>query len=86
MKKVYSYIDCQDGHIIASSKTRATLEEMMCDDFMEVFRWEMQEAADAHWIDVQNPTKDCRQYARDTWNTIMRWYKESYDIQKSRMV
>ena len=37
MKKVYSYIDKHNGKIIASSKTRKALEEMMCDDFMDEF-------------------------------------------------
>ena len=86
MKKVYSYIDKHNGEIIASSKTRVALEEMMCDDFMETFWWEMNEAAEAHWIDPLNPTEDCRQFARDTWDMIMRWYKEVYDIQRSKMI
>ena len=56
MKKVYSYIDKHNGEIIASSKTRVALEEMICDDFMEAFWWEMNEAVEAHWIDPLNPT------------------------------
>ena len=86
MKKVYSYIDKHNGEIIASSKTRRALEEMMCDDFMDVFWYEMNEAVESHWIDPLNPTNDCRQYARDTWNTMMHWYKEVYDIQRSNLV
>ena len=86
MKKVYSYIDKHNGEIIASSKTRVALEEMICDDFMEAFWWEMNEAVEAHWIDPLNPTEDCKQFARDTWDMIMRWYKEVYDIQRSKMI
>lgn len=86
MKKVYSYIDKHNGEIIASSKTRRPLEEMMCDDFMDVFWYEMNEAVESHWIDPLNPTNDCRQYARDTWDMIMRWFKEVYDIQRSNLI
>lgn len=59
---------------------------MMCDDFMDTFWWEMNEAVEAHWIDPLNPTDDCRQFAQDTWDMIMRWYKEVYDIQRSKMI
>lgn len=86
MKKVYSYIDKHNGEILASSKTRRVLEEMMCDDFMYAFWWEMNLAVESHWINPSNPTEDCRQYARDTWDMIMRWYKEVYDIQRSNLV
>lgn len=86
MKKVYSYIDKHNGEIIASSKTRRALEEMMCDDFMDEFWWEMNLAVESHWINPSSPTEDCRQYARDTWDMIMRWYKEVYDIQRSNLV
>ena len=86
MKKVYSYIDKHNGEIIASSKTRVALEEMMCDDFMEAYQSEMQQAADANWINPLDPTNDCRQYARDTWNMIMRWYKSVYNIQRSNLI
>lgn len=86
MKKIYSYIDKHYGKVIASSKTRGALEEMMCDDFMEAYQLEMQEAADTHWINPMNPTEDCRQYAQDIWDGIMRWYKEVYDIQRSNLI
>ena len=86
MTKIYSYIDKHNGEIIASSKTRAALEEMMCDDFMEAFWEEMDAATESHWINPLEPTEDCRQYARDTWDMVMRWYKEVYDIQRSNLV
>ncbi len=86
MKKIYSYIDKHNGEIIASSKTRVALEEMMCDDFMEAYCQEMQDAADAAWINPLNPTKDCRQFARNTWNMVISWYKEVYDIQRSNLI
>ena len=86
MKKVYSYINKHDGEIIASSKTRVALEEMMCDDFIDTYHQEMQDAADSNWIDPLNPTENCKVFARDTWNMIMRWYKEVYDIQRSELI
>ena len=86
MSKVYCYIDKHSGEVIASSKTRRALEEMMCDDFMDAFWLEMNDAVESHWIDPLNPTHACRQYARDTWDMIMRWYKEVYDIQRSNLI
>ena len=86
MKKIYSYIDKHNGEIIASSKTRIVLEEMMCDDFMETYRNEMQDAVDSAWIAPLNPSEDCKQYAKDTWDMIMHWYKEVYDIQRSNLI
>ena len=86
MKKIYSYIDKYSGEIIASSKTRRALEEMMCDDFMDAYQHEMQDAADSHWIDVENPSEDCRQYACDTWNSLIKWYNAVYTIQRSNLI
>ena len=86
MKEIYSYIDKHFGEIIASSNTLSTLEEMMCDDFMEAYCHEMQVAADAGWINPLNPTEDCRQFAKDAWDIVMRWYKETYDIQRSNLI
>ena len=86
MKKIYSYIDKHQGIVIASSKTRRALEEIMCDDFMDAYRQEMQDAVDSHWINVKNPSEDCRQYARDTWDSLIRWYDSVYTIQRSNLI
>ena len=48
MKKVYSLVDKHFGEVIASSKTRVALEEIMCDDFMEAYWQEMQDAANSN--------------------------------------
>ena len=82
MKKIYCLVDVENGEVVAAAKTRRPLEEQLLDIFMEDFRSEMQEAADAHWIDVINPTLDCHIYARQTWNRVLRWNKEMYNIQK----
>ena len=86
MKKIYSLIDQHTGTIIVSSYTQDILEEIMCDDFMECYQYEMQSAADNHFIDPINPTEDCRVFAQDTWNSILRWYKEVYDIQENILI
>ena len=86
MKKVYCLVDKHFGNVIAGAKTRKILEEILMDMFMENFQAEMQEAADAHWINVENPTKECRQYARDTWNMVLKWYNSVYDIQKVDLI
>ena len=86
MKKVYSLVDKHFGEVIASSKTRVALEEMMCDAFMESYWQEMQDAADQHWINVKDPSNDCRQFAQDVWNSLMTWYKSVYDIQRSELI
>ena len=86
MKKVYSLVDKHFGEVIASSKTRVALEEIMCDDFMEAYWQEMQDAANSNQINPLSPTEDCRQFARDTWDMILRWYKEVYDIQRSNLI
>ena len=86
MKKVYCYIDKHSGEVIACSKTRRPLEEMMLDDFMEAYRSEMQDAVNSSWINPLNPTKDCKQFAQDTWNNVMFWYKSVYDIQRSNLI
>lgn len=86
MNKVYCLINTNGGFNIAASKTRRALEEKMCDMFMEDYQKEMQEAADTHWINVENPTDDCRQYARDTWNMLINYYKNYYDIERVEMI
>ena len=82
MKKIYCLINTEDSEVIAVAKTRRPLEEQLLDIFMEDFRCEMQTAADAKWIDVLEPTSDCRIFAQDTWNMVLRWNKTMYKIQK----
>ena len=86
MKKIYSLVDKHSGTILYSAKTRKILEEIMCDDFLEDYQYEMQMATDAHFINPINPTEDCRQYARQTWNLVLNWHKEVYDIQRSNII
>lgn len=82
MKKMYCLVDRDFGEVIMASTTRRPLEEELCDMFMDTFQAEMQEAADNHWINVEEPSRDCRVFANDCWNHIMSWFKEIYDIQK----
>ena len=82
MKKVYCLVDKHFGKVIAASKKREALEEECCDIFFENFWQDMTEAADSHWINVENPSEDCREFARDCWDRIMIWNKEVYEIQK----
>ena len=75
MNKVYCLINTNGGFNIAASKTRRTLEEKMCDMFMEDYQREMQEAADTHWINVENPT-----------DMLINYYKNYYDIERVEMI
>ena len=86
MRKVYCLIDIESGFNIAASKTRRALEEFMCDMFMEDYQQEMQNAADAHWINVENPTAECRIYAKETWDFLMRNYNRNYKIERVNLI
>ena len=86
MKKVYNLINKHDGYVLYSSKTKSILQEILLDMFMESFQYDMQEAADSHWINPIEPSEDCRQYARDTWDSLMKWYNLCYDIQKVQLI
>ena len=86
MNKIYCLINKENGYNVAASKTRRALEELMCDMFMEDFRAEMQEAANAHWINMENPSGECKQYARETWDMILRFYDRTYEIERVKIV
>ena len=86
MRKIYCLINTESGYNIAASKTRRALEELMCDMFMEDYQEEMQNAADSHWINVENPSEDCRLYAKETWDFLMRNYKRTYKIERVELI
>lgn len=86
MNKVYCLVNKDTGYNIVASKTRRALEELMCDMFMNHFQEAMQEAADAHWINVENPSTDCHQFAQDTWDMVMRYYKKYIEIERVEMI
>ena len=86
MNKIYCLINKENGYNIAASKTRRALEELMCDMFMEDFRRDMQEAVDCHWINMDTPSENCRQYARDTWDMVIRFYDRTYKIEKVKII
>lgn len=86
MKEIYSLVDKHFGEVIISAETRDILEEILCDEFMEAYRQEMQEAVDLAWIVPLNPTEDCHFYAQDIWNSLLTWNKSVYDIQRSNLI
>ena len=82
MKKIYCLVNKHSGNIIMASKTRSPLEEEWCDMFMNDYWCEMRDAADSHWINVEDPSEDCHEYARECWDRLMSWHKEVFEIQK----
>lgn len=86
MNKVYCLINTDASFNIAASKTRCALEELMCDMFMQDFQNEMQDAVDAHWINIKNPTKEECQYAKDIWDMLLNRYERNYQIERVKIV
>lgn len=86
MKKIYVLIEKENAEVISASKTRRALEELMCDMFMADYQQEMQDAADSHWINVENPSDECRLYAKETWDFMMRNYKRDYEIERVNLI
>ena len=86
MKKVYVLYDRDGECILAASKTKRALHEFECDMFMNEYRMDMQQAVDEHWINMENPSEEDRAFARDTWNSIMTYFKQYIFIQKVELI
>ena len=86
MKKVYSLVDTDSGCIIASSKTRRALEELMCDMFMLDFQDECQDAVNSHWINMDTPNRDTIQFIQDTWQCLSNYYNNYIKIERSELI
>ena len=59
---------------------------MMVDDFIEAYNSEMQNAADEHYIDVEDPGKDSIIFAQETWNSIMSWFLDVFTLQEVEII
>lgn len=86
MKKFYCLIDSHGGDILCASKSKRFLEELQMDIFMDWFQSEMQQAVDEHWINMNNITKEDREYASQIWDSIMRYSKSVFKIQKVEII
>ena len=54
--------------------------------FMETFRDECQEAVDEHWINLEDPTEEDRLFIRQSWNSILSYYKKYFHIERVNLI
>lgn len=86
MKKVYCLIYTYADEVVYASKSKRFLEEVLMDEFMECYQYEMQEAVNNHYIDMNNITDEDRKFARQNWNSLLTWVKSAYKIQKVEII
>lgn len=86
MKKIYCLVYTHRGEVVYASKSKKLLEEILMDEFMDCYQSEMQEAVDNHWINMDDITAEDRKYARQNWDSLMRWVNSTYKIQKVEVI
>lgn len=86
IKKVYCYINKHFGEVMAASEDRTVIEEMILDDFMAEYNYDMQNALDDNFINFKEPTEENREFAREVWDNLMNWFSEVDTIEEVEII
>ena len=83
---IFCHIDRHFGYVIDASRDLSLIQEFVMDDFFELYQAEMQKYADEHFINVEEPSEQCRTLARQTWRSMMNYWNEAVTIQPIEIV
>ena len=84
--KVYCLVDKEFGEVEYVSIDREVIEEIMLDNFMLDFQQQCQADVDEHYINMEELDEQAYKMIQSNWDTLIRWYKDYYDISEHRLI
>ena len=84
--KIYSLVYTDFGEVMYTSSEKEILQEIMCDMFMEGFQEECQAAVDEHFINMEEPDECTHIMVQESWDSLITWYNECWEIQETILI